>query len=461
MKKTTTFISTITMVLGIVAVSICGLATAAEPQTYTIKIHADELVRMYPYQDNDTLPKAYYDKEPDYPKTLKEAITLFTKNSLERDGIDASISEVDISEDSREATIKISSSDPAAANYTDVMPGFISAGAIAWKEASKCYDTKGCWDSAPGYIPWAFYLPLGLPMVNQNAVMFLNYPPSDSLQELDYLDNFTMKRWSGVLEAVGIATDETVLYETIVDAHPIAAPGSGQGSAIAKTTSYFSGDSGYDNNMLGVLINTPTTSGNTYTLPVLVSGSPAHDVWADLIGKDKVCTGDVGRSTLPGQTKQTQWIVSNHPDVTAYQCCPGDTSGNCSSSFKDPSACKNPSYLSGQLVEDEIRDLLAACALKTLVENPSYSVEKANGICQSAWNPDGKLDGKGLSSADQQTLCVRARLDYNRGSVGQCKCEAAAQAFCAANSNNACPTPGSGTKDGAVSCATYNAKCPS
>jgi hypothetical protein len=68
-----------------------------------------------------------------------------------------------------------------------------------------------------------------------------------------------------------------VLYEAI------AAPGSGQGTYIDATTPYFAGDQGYDNNMLGVLIDKSEQGKSTKknTLPVLVLGTGAR-AWGQL-----------------------------------------------------------------------------------------------------------------------------------------------------------------------------------
>jgi hypothetical protein len=131
---------------------------------------------------------------------------------------------------------------------------------------------------------------------------------------------------------------------------------------------------------------------------------------------------DVGTTTLPGASKPTSWVASIHPDVTTYQCCPGDPSPECC----DDSDC---SY---DLVPDEEIDLQAACIVQGLSLDPDADPQAIKSRCANLWSTDPP-------PANQATICVRAKLDYDYTASGQCQSESDAQAFCAAYGNNACP----------------------
>lgn len=409
--------------------------TADTTQTYSFSVSHPQLEHLYPNAADPTMPSYYYGqtsgKYP-FPQTLADSIKIYTSESMKNDGINGEVIKVTTSGD--EATLYITSDSSAVTGYKDMIQAMLDAGVKGWEGALECQQAEGCWDPNPGKSPWAFYMPWGLPLVNQDAVMFLDYPPSDSLCTSDYLNNFTMIRWGEVLKSVGI--ENPALYETIVDAHPIAAPGSGQSGYIPNTTQYFAGKDGFDIDMLNAVTVPPSAAGGTTTVPVMVSGSPARDVWAKLIGQDEVKVGEVGNSTLPGATKSTPWIGANHPTVTTYQCCPGDDT------------CHSERYGdSDDLIEDEVLDLVTACTLQEMVTAPGTTIEAAQKKCQGVWSTSGP-------EPFQQAICVRARLDYNYKSDGHCNCQEAAEAFCAANANNACP--GSGAAGEYGSCKQYN-----
>ncbi len=397
--------------------------------TVSYSLASSELGDLYPNKQNSEMWPPPYDSSEHYAD-VDTSIKWFTEQSLSRDGIPYSSVAVD------SGTVTISGTTADAQGYAIVHPAFVDTkhAVQGLNGINKCRATAGCWDPHPGDDPWAFFLPLGLPLVQQQAVLFLNYPPSDSLEYADYLDNFTMKRWSEVLESVGITTP--YLYETIVDAHPIAAPGSGQSGYMPDTTEYFNSDGNdYIKPMLALLTDPPASSGAS-TLPVMVLGTPAKKEWGTIIGKE-VETLDVGADTLPGADKPTAWVAANHPDVTTYQCCPNDP---------DTEHCCSESYgCSYDLVPDEIIDLTAACIIQELAQSPQTTPPDAKTQCQNEWsiNP---------SEANKQTICVRAKLDYDFTTEGQCKCQEAAEAFCKAYNNNPCP-------DGVFTC-TYSSLCP-
>lgn len=420
--------------------SLTGGVFAAGNTTVTYSLSNDQLSHLFPNRSDPTLP-TFYQTQSGIPATLAQSIQLYTQQSLKNDGLPFSKVAVTTANNGTSATVTITT--PVyktlgkVKKYGSMMQNFVNAGASGWLSVLACQGEAGCWNN-PAAKDWAFFLPLGLPVVEQKAVTFLNYPPNDSLCGSNYLANFTMGRWNRLLQAAGIKNP--ILYDTIVDAHPIAAPGSGQASAINGTTSYFAASSGYDNSMLGVLTNPPSGTSFGQTLPVLVLGTPAQQVFGQLInyqgtGKPVPVSG-VGTATLPGQTKPTAWIASSHPDVTTYQCCPGDT---------DTTHCPADSQ---QLIPSEITDLTSACIIQKLSLGADPDSAKAS--CTTKWkNPVG------------HNMCVQARLDYNytasdNNEAMACKCRYAAEQFCNRNSNNACANNASNQP---LSCATFNLQC--
>lgn len=410
--------------------------------TITYTLNNANLQHLFPNTADPTLPP-FYQAQSGIPATLEQSVQLYTQQSLKNDGLP--FSKVTVSTANNGTSAAVSITTPVYKTlgkvkaYGPMMQKFIDSGAAGWSSTLACEAASNCWGNpVSGGEPWAFFLPLGLPVVNQKAVTFLNYPPNDSLCGSNYLSNFTMGRWNRVMQAAGIRNP--VLYDAIADAHPIAAPGSGQAAAIDRSTSYFDAASGYDNSMLGVLANPPSRKASGNTLPVLVLGSPAQQVFGKLINYQgsgqPVPVGGVGTATLPGQTRPTDWIASNHPDVTTYQCCPGDT---------DAKHCPSNSQ---QLIPDEITDLTSACIIQKLSEGIAPDTAKSD--CTAKW-----------SSPTGHTMCVQARLDYNytakdNGEAMACKCTYAAEQFCNSNSNNACANNPSNQP---LSCATFNLQC--
>jgi methylglutaconyl-CoA hydratase len=99
-------------------------------------------------------------------------------------------------------------------------------------------------------------------------------------------------------------------------------------------------------------LTNPLGSLATGTLPVAVFGSTARQAWGKIIGSPST-PGilAVGTTNIGGQKQSTAWISTNHPDVTAYDCCAGDST--CSSS-------------SQALVADEQIDFVTACWMQAM-----------------------------------------------------------------------------------------------
>lgn len=402
-------------------------ATSAKTTSYTYSIPADS-INLYP--DASWLP-AYY--KPYYPD-LAATIQLYTQQSVTRSGLKNTTVKVAIDTSGVPQITLTGSSLKAMKAFAETHQGFLDAthSVQGLDGVNHCKNISGCWDPHPDKTyPWAFFLPFGMAMVNQPVVNFMNYPPAVSLVSKDYLDNATMKRWSGVLGAVGISNP--VLYETIVDGRPIAAAGTGQSDFLPDINTYFNSPGNYYvTPMISLLAASKDAD---YSKAVVVLGAPAGNDWAEVIGASSVKPGDVGTTDVIAPGKKTNWVAGNHPNVTSYQCCPGDLSPACQPSGSYPA--------STNLIPDEKTDLMVACIEKGLGENPSTDVNALKASCKAAWNPDGDAP---LSAANQHTLCVRARLDYTWSGLGNCKTSEQAEAFCKAHADNACAINKSNTQ---------------
>jgi len=383
---------------------------------YTYRLARPETVQSL-YPDASWLP-SYYIKDGKYTD-ITTTVETFTSQSLQRDGIIAT----GVHYDPRTGSVTVQTSLPSAAAsyYAKMHPMVMTYGQQALGGVQQCQQTSGCWDPHPGYAPWAMFLPFGLPMVNQMAVTFLDYPPSSSLSAGDYLNNFTMNRWTQVMKAVGIPNP--VLYQTTVDARPIAAPGSGQTNYLPDATTYFNDPNNhyYLTPMISLLTQPPTAWGNASTRPVTVLGTPARTAWGKIVNQT-VNVLSVGTVQLPGAAVPTAWVAGNHPDVTSYQCCPGDPNSNCGGSYN--------------LVSDEQIDFQVLCITQLLAQSPGLDPNSAAAACQAQWG----LPFSSLPASSQHALCVQAKQDYEYKSTGQCKNPQDAEAFCNYYQNNPCPT---------------------
>ncbi len=369
--------------------------------------------------------------------SLAKTIEHFTQQSIDNAGLTNEIHILSVTATPGEpAVVELEGSDAALLeNFAVMHQRFMDTahGQQGLQGVKACQNNAGCWEPYIGNAPWAFYLPLGLAMLNQKIVNYLNYPPYDALTSGDYLDNFTMDRWNRILKSAGIANPH--LYNTIVDSRPIAAPGSGQSPFLPDIMTYFNNSASGGNYvapMINLLADPPGNRSTGHTLPVMVLGSDARKAWAAITGQPvRYELPYAGTTTLPGARKTTSWVATNHPDVTTYQCCPGDPSPSCQSS----------GYKSFDLVKDEQIDMQAICIAQLLSDSPGMDTDAAQKSCADTWvnHP---------SEANLRTLCINAKMDYNFTSTGRCEEKVAgktvpsrskADKFCAFYQNNACP----------------------
>jgi hypothetical protein len=424
-----------------------------EGETTTVVYSIGRCVAMQAeYPSAQTLPKPY---QKDYPDLL-ETIGSFTTSSLHRDGFADAQATAAVSGEgvAAEILVTVTGTDPAIEGYATIHPAFLDGehgaqailGSMDCQACGACDSCNGmcgpgnagsppdtCWDpsNAPKKDPWAAMLPLGLPMLNQKTVLFLDYPPLPALTGKDYLNNFTMCRWGRVMSAAG--AEDPTLYETIVDARPVAAPGSGVSSYLPQAVpTYDTADVGaqYLTPQLELLTD-PTQGAERNTLPVAVFGGDAIEAWTQILGlPSEPSIPTEGVDSISGSEKQTAWVVTNHPDVTSYNCCTQDT------------ACASPSYgPSNELQEDELIDLQVACWLQLMGTDPSRDSTDAWTDCASRWNPDPSTNPPAPppSAADARTACIQEKIDNGNKNAVCCSWQDA-WAYCEQHGDNACAT---------------------
>ena len=203
---------------------------------------------------------------------------------------------------------------------------------------------SGKWDPCPNptppvYHPWTFFLPHGMALVNQKAVLFFHYPPIRLLRfNQDYLDDPVPVRCEELLAANGVPgfipgqqpTGDILLYNTVMDATPIGAEDN-QGSkkptdpgptGAPCASSVYDPAYGlipiqsfpeYQKAMVSLLLNdSPTAPG--YTAPVIVYGAHPVQAFNAIYGTHiKNYAPIISTSIVPG--KRTPVLASSHPYV--------------------------------------------------------------------------------------------------------------------------------------------------
>ncbi|MGQ0709392.1 MAG: hypothetical protein ACT4NV_06530 [Rhodoferax sp.] len=318
--------------------------------------------------------------------------------------------------------VSFQSAQPQAAQYGAVQQAWLRRGMRALQGVQACQNstTPACWEPQGAGLacvgPWQFYLPLGLPMLAQKMVMLLHYPPYSAMQQSDYLNNATLKRWQRLLVSVGVNPPDWTLYTTTVDIFPIAAPGSGQsGCFTTSNASLFFGaqGSGYIPIHLQALVTPPTLASTSGTLPVVVFGSEAIGYWNASYPHNPTGVLKAGSVVLDATQPQrrTPYTGANHPIAAVYQSCeskPGITT------------------MVGQ-------DLASACFAKAMGDQPDADPLSVQAQCQAAYlNPP-------LAPTAARQVCVNAVIDKSPQFAPWSPAQA--QAWCAAHQDQACPLP--------------------
>jgi hypothetical protein len=362
--------------------------------------------------------------------TREQVIAHFTAISLAQDGIEIVEPAPVVTRENgvyRIAFTPASGFDAAGAAFARAHVAFLDTdrAGLALAGADACRATPA-WNpmagfpvnSSDGTCDWYPCLPLGLPLVNQRAVILMHYPPIIAYRDANYLDNNTLRRWAQLLECVGV-TDAS-LYHSIVDVNPIAAPGSGQSEyqndyfPVSLTSQFYDDDSRnltYVRSMLEQALNPKANAGNPYTLPLLVCGSPLYDpqaaAWFRVRYKHQLPVDKYGSPTVdllqvglvrvnPTSAKATPYMVANHMIAAGV-------TGQCTS---DPSKIPD-------IRKYEAQDLVAATFLSLCYDHPGIDPAEAKRLACQRWFGADNGDGAPAppSDDDRLTICALAQMD--------------------------------------------------
>ncbi len=402
---------------------------SAKMQTYSYNIgekaYIDALFPVItPSADASCQPKAGASSI-----TTTDSIQCYLVQSLKNDLIKASAVKVKLQIKNKQQFYNVSfrSADAVAANYPALQPKWLSQpyAGQALKGVVDCQkDPATCWKpqastSKTCPAPWAFYLPLGLPMVAQDMVMLLHYPPYVSMQQYDYLKNNTLSRWERLFANVnGNIPVNVSLYENILDITPIAAPGSGESPCLTAdmAINYFDSTQHglYISPMLNLLSDPPTNPSAKNTRPVIAFGSEARSFLQQEYKLPSVNVLQAGTLKLsPNAAKGTPYLGANHPIAAVYQQCTGTSPG---------------------IVVMEQQDLATSCFATTMTSTPDADPATVTTNCFNSFatNP---------SPTNQALICINAEIDM--GGLNSSGLPAVswsqAQTWCNANGQNPCP----------------------
>ena len=227
-------------------------------------------------------------------------------------------------------------------------------------------------------------------MVRQRSIQFFHYPPIRLLEtNRDYLDDPVPVRWAELLEANGVQNDqEAWLYETIVDATPIAAPDD-QGSKKSKSPKAdpkwglipIQDFHDYQRAQVRLLLNASSTH-KGYTIPIVVYGSHPRDTFKELYGVKVWDRGSVAGTAEIIKGKKTPIVGANHPYRFFAQGQIDDKNpkkGYVGSGRIVPKNCKGVV----QVMKD---DLAVARWQISMAEDPSQNPSAVLCECQKYWD---------------------------------------------------------------------------
>lgn len=154
-----------------------------------------------------------------------------------------------------------------------------------------------------------FLPPFGLSMLNTESIQLLHYPPTETLDFMDYLYSPTNRRWENLLGYNAYPGEKNTLVETIVDLIPIAAAGGSAGSqALEPVEDEFVP---YVKQMLEVYLR-PSPGGKA-TQPIVAYGRPVRDFLQKNFNQPELVVGSVISLQLMTGGPATPALCANHP----------------------------------------------------------------------------------------------------------------------------------------------------
>ena len=318
--------------------------------------------------------------------TLSETVKHWFDMTLERDGLAEKGARASVSVGTQGVVLTLNGPDSVQDQlklYEIRLPRFLNDGWDALTNVVPKLKADKKWDpnpdtpkpGEPPYHPWRFFLPHGMAMLNQKALLFFHYPPIRLLDtNQDYLDDPVPVRCEELLTANGVSSSDLPLFNTVMDATPIGAEDD-QGSKKAGDPTwgvipiqYFHD---YQKAEVKLLLNT-SLKNPAYTVPIVVYGAHPlatfNALYGTKLGNNQVTETEI----ITG--KKTVVMASTHPYVFYGKAQGFDAIG------------------SGKLVNlvcataQMIKDLVVARWLKSMSDNPAQDPSAVLKDSQKYWS---------------------------------------------------------------------------
>jgi hypothetical protein len=326
-----------------------------------------------------------YPNSSNHIEPLEQTILHWFQLTLERDRLAVRGAKAEVRVKGSNYSLELTGPPELAASFRVYQERFLKLLDNGWEVLTHVIPrikAEGRWDPDPEtskpYRPWRFFLPLGTALVHQRALQFFHYPPIRLLEECrDYLDDPVPARCEQLLHQNGVPMEEVHLYESIVDAVPIAAEDE-QGSkwrTKKKENPYLipiHDFVGYQKAQVELLLN-PAPNNPGYTIPIVVYGLHPREIFQQLYGVQLDVNAVATAEILPG--RKTPVLATNHPYNFYATAQGGDAIG------------------SGRLLRHKridatklmISDLSAARWQMVMAEDPSQDPQAVFKACKEFW----------------------------------------------------------------------------
>jgi deoxyribonuclease-2 len=321
-----------------------------------------------------------YPNAPNLGRTLEGTVLHWFGLTLDRDGLSAQGARATVDTQGDDLSLVLDGPphvQAALSQYAVRLPAFLEIGWQALSTVVPKLKESGRWDPSPDpapYHPWRPFLPLGMAMLNQRALLFFHYPPIRLLDTYqDYLNDPVPIRCEELLRVNGIRRTELPLFDTVIDGAPIAAEDS-QGS---KKVPGFTGGlipiasfHDFQRQLVQLLLNdAPDVPG--YTVPIVVYGAHPRETFNALFGTTLQTDATAIAEILPG--KKTPVLASRHPYVF-YVAAQGAANVG-SGKLVDPTAA----------TKQMVSDLVVAHWLSVMAAHPGNDPQAVLRSSQSYW----------------------------------------------------------------------------
>jgi len=357
---------------------------------------------------------------PGSEQDLAQTILHWSEQMLERDGLIHKGAQAEVRINEGQYYLDLKGNNKLTADfsiYAERLPRLLAIGLKALNEVFPTLKDTGRWDPEKTG-KWRFFLPLGLPMVKQKSLQFFHYPPIRLLNPMqNYLEDPVPVRWEELLIANGVKTKaETRLYETVIDATPIAAPDD-QGSSKSDIAEKFKTGlipieyfAEYQKSLVELLLN-DSHSESKFTIPIVIYGSHPRKEF-EAVFLPKLEAGEEPRlgvnktviaNIIPG--KKTPVLAANHPyrfyaAGQINESKPNEYYVGCGKLVPDSE--RNPKYETPESIMKA--DLASARWQILMAEDPSQDPQKLIKSCIDYWNADAQLEQVNNLVAHQGSL---------------------------------------------------------